>query len=114
LPQVLLIHASALAAHHLETLLTALEQRGYSRVSLEQAMRHAAYDRPTQGYTGSGGVTWLHRWAITEGLDSRIFADEPRPSDWVVEESAGDGRAQAGDTRSAADSQPCSFGSTRW
>jgi len=83
LPQTLLIHAYALNADWLDPLLDALEARGYSWVPLEEALEHPAYDRPAHGYTGPGGITWLHRWAITEGRDPAIFRGEPEVPGWV-------------------------------
>lgn len=83
IPQVLLIHAYALNADWLGDLLTALEARGYRWVELAEALEHPAYGRPADGYTGAGGITWLHRWAITEGLPGEIFRGEPEVADWV-------------------------------
>ncbi len=83
IPHVLLIHAYALNADWLDELLDALGARGYSWITLSEALRDPAYDRPIHGWTGRGGITWLHRWAITEGVDRSIFAGEPEPSDWV-------------------------------
>lgn len=83
IPQTLLIHAYALNADWLDPLLTTLEERGYRWVTLDQALEHPAYERPTQGYTGAGGITWLHRWAITEGRDREIFRGEPEVPAWV-------------------------------
>jgi peptidoglycan/xylan/chitin deacetylase (PgdA/CDA1 family) len=85
IPQVILIHAYALNADHLGTLLDRLEVRGYKWITLEAALADSVYKRPTDGYTGSGGITWLHRWAITEGLDPKIFQGEPTVPDWVAE-----------------------------
>lgn len=28
-------------------------------------------------YTGSGGITWLHRWALTQGKRGDFFQGEP-------------------------------------
>jgi hypothetical protein len=83
LPQTLLIHANALNADWLDELLDALAERGYRWVELEQAVAHPAYDQDISGYTGPGGITWLHRWAITQGMDGRIFRGEPTVPDWV-------------------------------
>lgn len=83
-PQVLLVHAYALNADWLDELLTELERRGYGWVSLESALEDPVYQRPIDGWTGMGGITWLHRWAITEGVDRSVFEDEPEPSDWVA------------------------------
>jgi peptidoglycan/xylan/chitin deacetylase (PgdA/CDA1 family) len=85
IPHVLLIHAYALNADWLDPLLDALEARGYGWIELEEALEHSAYARPTHGYTGAGGITWLHRWAITEGVDRAVFRGEPEVPAWVEE-----------------------------
>lgn len=85
IPHVLLVHAYALNADWLDELLTRLEQRGYRWIPLAEALADPVYDRPIGGYTGEGGITWLHRWAITEGLDRSIFRGEPEPPGWVAE-----------------------------
>lgn len=84
-PQSLLVHAYALNADWLGPLLDALERRGYRWITLEEATGHPAYDRPAHGHTGPGGITWLHRWAITEGLDPATFQGEPTVPSWVEE-----------------------------
>ncbi|MEN1729663.1 MAG: polysaccharide deacetylase family protein [Pseudomonadota bacterium] len=83
LPHTLLIHANALNADWLDELLDALGERGYRWVDLDTATRHPAYDREIHGYTGPGGITWLHRWALTDGVDPVIFSGEPEVPDWV-------------------------------
>jgi len=83
IPQILLIHANALNADWLGPLLEALAARGYSFISLEEALADPVYARPVDGYTGRGGITWLHRWAITEKLDRAIFRGEPEVPAWL-------------------------------
>lgn len=89
LPHVLLIHANQLNADWLDELLKRLEVIGYAWVPLEQALEDPAYARPISGYTGAGGITWLHRWALTEGMDTTVFRGEPRVSGWVEQQAAG-------------------------
>ncbi len=81
-PQVLLIHAYALNADWLGPLLTRLEKRGYQFIPLEEALKHPAYDR-LDHYTGSGGITWLHRWALTAKMNPALFRGEPLCPTWV-------------------------------
>jgi peptidoglycan/xylan/chitin deacetylase (PgdA/CDA1 family) len=83
-PQVLLIHAYALNADWLGVLLDALAQRGWRWASLDEALDHPAYRRPVHGWTGRGGITWLHRWAITADMDRSVFRGEPEVPAWVV------------------------------
>ena len=83
IPHVLLIHAYALNADWLGELLAALEQRGYRWITLDEALEDPVYQKPIHGWTGRGGITWLHRWAITEGVAPSIFAGEPEAPQWV-------------------------------
>lgn len=85
IPQVLLLHAYALNADWLDPLLTRLEARGYRFIRLEDALEHPAYALPDT-YTGPGGITWLHRWALTRGMPGSIFAGEPEVPAWVSSE----------------------------
>lgn len=65
-PQVLLLHANALATDHLGAVLTMLRDEGFAFVSLEDAMRHPLYAREDH-YAGDIGLSWLHR--IAPGLE---------------------------------------------
>lgn len=82
IPQILLLHANDLNARYLESLLSALAQRGYSFIDLETALEDPAYSSP-DAYVGPGGITWLHRWALTRGVDRSFFAGEPTTPLWV-------------------------------
>lgn len=70
LPQVLMLSASKLNALYLEDLVQMLKRRGYSFISLDAAMKDKAYQQPDK-YTGTVGISWLQRWAITKGMDFR-------------------------------------------
>ncbi len=84
IPQVLLLHANAVNAHHLAPLVDGLEARGYRFIDLETALQDPAFDSPDE-YVGPGGITWLHRWALTRDVDRSIFAGEPTTPEWVQE-----------------------------
>ena len=76
IPQILLLHANRLNADHLDAVLDVYRRRGYRFVSLAEALADSAYER-TDGYTGPAGITWLHRWALTEGKRGAFFHGEP-------------------------------------
>ena len=80
--QTLLIHASALNAAMLDRLASMFRARGYRFISLERALEDPAY-RHRDGYYGPAGITWLHRWAITDGKPGTIFAGEPSVPAWI-------------------------------
>ena len=84
LPQVLLLHANRLNAHHLDDLLAMFRRRGYGFVTIDEALRDSAYVLPDE-YVGPAGITWLHRWALTKGLRGGIFAGEPDVPAWIAE-----------------------------
>lgn len=86
LKQTLLIHANRLNADHVDGLVAMIERRGYRFISLDEALHDEAYDREDR-YTGRAGITWLHRWAITEGKSEDFFGTQPEPPAFVHEAS---------------------------
>ncbi len=74
--QTLLIHDNFLNAHFLGKLLSALQSDGYEFISLAEALEDPAYTSEDKMVT-RGGITWLHRWAVTKGVDKSFFAGEP-------------------------------------
>lgn len=81
--QVLLLHANNLNADHFGRLAEMFARRGYTFVSLEQALRDPAY-ASQDTYTGPAGITWIHRWALTQGKRGDFFAGEPEVPAWVI------------------------------
>ena len=79
--QTLLLHANRLNADAIDRLARMFEQRGYRFVSLDRAVEDPAYTL-ADTYVGPAGMTWLHRWAITQGKRG-IFAGEPTVPDWI-------------------------------
>ena len=76
IPQIFYVHASPLNADHFQDLAQMLERRGYSFVSLEQVLQDKAYSHP-DNYAGPKGISWLQRWAVTEGQGFRTEPDVP-------------------------------------
>ena len=76
IPQVFYIHANPLNADHFQDLALMLKRRGYGFVSLEQVLQDKAYSHP-DNYAGPNGISWLQRWAITEGKGFRTEPDVP-------------------------------------
>jgi peptidoglycan-N-acetylglucosamine deacetylase len=57
---ILLVHANALLAHHLDTLLGRLAEDGFRFVPLELALQDPVYQLPDD-YLGRDGLSWLYR-----------------------------------------------------
>jgi peptidoglycan/xylan/chitin deacetylase (PgdA/CDA1 family) len=82
--QVLLVHANRLNADWFGELADELAGGGRAFVSLEAALADPAYDS-ADDWTGSGGISWLHRWALTRGMPKSFYAGEPEAPGWVTE-----------------------------
>ena len=77
--QVLLIHANKINSDHFDKLADMILKRGYKFISLKEVLEDKAYNSP-DSFFGAGGISWLHRWALTEGKSKEIFkTDLPAP-----------------------------------
>ena len=85
--QVLLLHANRLNADYFDDLVLMMRRHGYAFITLDQALQDKAYES-ADTYTGLGGISWLHRWAITKGVKSRVFPDELVITEYVIKQSA--------------------------
>ena len=80
IPQILLIHCNELNAVTLRDTIARLRRRGYSFVTLDEAMKDAAYARPDT-FTGPGG-SWLSRTASVMGR--KLTAARPPLPEWIA------------------------------
>ncbi len=76
IPQILLLHASALNADSMGELLRRLQRRGYEFVTLEDVIGDPAYAH-ADGYRGRAGISWMHRWAMAEQQPKVFYQGEP-------------------------------------
>ena len=81
IPQVLLLHASALNADTLDAVMAGLAARGYRFVPLDEALADEAWRTPDR-YVGPYGPSWLHRFQLAKGRPLSV-AFEPDPPQWV-------------------------------
>lgn len=65
IPHILLIHANALNADHLDALLALLVERGYQFIALEEALKDTAYALPES--STRYGFSWIRRWRLAAG-----------------------------------------------
>ncbi len=80
IPHVLLLHTNSLNAVYLDDLLELLIERGYSFITLDQALEDPIYQRPLGGH--EAGLSWIHRWRLAEGGEIRWGPDA---HDWIRE-----------------------------
>jgi peptidoglycan/xylan/chitin deacetylase (PgdA/CDA1 family) len=81
--QVLLIHANSVNADHFGEMVRMLRRRGYRYITLDEALTDSAYGS-ADTFTGAGGISWIHRWAITRGVPKDFFRGEPATPDFVM------------------------------
>ena len=86
IPHTLLLHANALNSKALDSLAIMLRGRGYRFIPLGEALEDPAYKMPDT-YYGPSGISWLHRWAMTRGMDKSVFAGEPVVPAWIEQAS---------------------------
>lgn len=81
--QILLIHVNQLNAICLEDMVQRLKKRGYSFISLDEALKDKAY-QTSDSYIGKFGLSWIFRWALT--LNKKIDrSKEPDPPQFVMD-----------------------------
>lgn len=90
---MLLLHANALNADHFDALAQMIARRGYRFIPLDRALTDPAYD-PEDRYTGPSGITWLHRWVLTQGKRGAFFAGEPAVPEAIIKDAAAAGVRQ--------------------
>lgn len=82
--QVLLIHVNRLNADWFEALADRLRASGHTFIDLESALADPAY-ASEDTWTGAGGISWLHRWALAADVEQSFFAGEPSTPQWVLD-----------------------------
>jgi peptidoglycan/xylan/chitin deacetylase (PgdA/CDA1 family) len=83
IPQTLLIHTNDITADCLDEMLERFEARGYRFITLDEAMKDAAY-QTKDTMVANRGPTWLWRWMKSLGMNVS-FKDDPEPPKWVMD-----------------------------
>jgi len=81
--QIFLFQVNELNAECLPDLLERLKKRGYSFITLDQALQDKAYQIPDE-YIGPGGFSWLHRWTFNLRQPINVRA-EPEPPKFILD-----------------------------
>jgi hypothetical protein len=53
-----------------------MKRRGYTFVTLEEALKDPAYAEPDALY--KNGVSWIHRWRMAKGLEQKWEPEAPK------------------------------------
>ncbi len=79
---ILLIHANTLNADYYGKLCEMIQAEGYKFISVEEALKDEAY-KTKDTFAGAGGISWIHRWAVTQGKKKDFFGNEPSVPDYI-------------------------------
>ena len=82
--QILLIHANLLNAHYLDDLMKVYKGHGYTFVSQGEALEDPAYQEKVTRF-GDWGISWLDRWALSQGKKGDFFQADPKTPDYIRE-----------------------------
>lgn len=74
--QTLLLHANEINADRFDELASMMKRRGYTFVTLEEALKDPAYNEPDALY--KNGVSWIHRWRASKGLEQKWEPEAPK------------------------------------
>jgi peptidoglycan/xylan/chitin deacetylase (PgdA/CDA1 family) len=78
-PQILLLHANTLNADRFHAVAEALKRRGYTFVSVAQALEDPVYGLRDE-FVGAPSNSWFNHWEITAG---RPPVPTPGPPEWI-------------------------------
>ncbi len=84
IPQILLIHASLLNADYIQALAEIYTKNGYKFTTIDQTMSDKAYKTPITKF-GKYGISWLDRWAISQGKSGDFFKGDPETPKYVAD-----------------------------
>lgn len=73
--QVLLLHAHELNADYFDKLAAMMRRRGYSFITLDEALKDKTYGLPEAQM--KNGVSWIHRWRTAKNLPIINEPNEP-------------------------------------
>ncbi len=74
--QIFLGHDNLLNARYLTSVIQQLIQRGYSFISLDEALEDPVYETE-MAYHGKWGFSWIYRWIENEDSRSNLMRQEP-------------------------------------
>lgn len=87
IPHVLLCHASLLNADYMPQLAEMCIKNGYALIDQSQALLDSAYDTPISKF-GTWGISWIDRWALSQGQKGDFFKNDPETPAYIKELSS--------------------------
>lgn len=80
--QILLLHTSSLNSDYVDSLAFIFRRNNYDFVSMDEALRDDVYKSNITVY-GDWGISWIDKWALSQGKTGSFFKDEPTTPDYI-------------------------------
>jgi peptidoglycan/xylan/chitin deacetylase (PgdA/CDA1 family) len=80
--QILLLHASFLNSDYIDSLAIMFQKNNYAFISIDKALKDKVYKYDITRY-GDWGISWIDRWALSQGKKGDFFKDEPITPDYI-------------------------------
>lgn len=80
---ILLLHASLLNADYTDSLAAMYRKNNYDFITIEKALEDSAYETDVTVF-GKWGISWIDRWALSQGKKGDFFRDEPATPEYIV------------------------------
>lgn len=80
---ILLIHANSLNADYYDKLCEMIRSSEYTFISHDEALTDEAF-KSKDTFIGAGGISCIHRWAVTQGKKKDFFGDEPMTPKYIM------------------------------
>jgi len=80
--QILLVHASSLNSDYVDSLAVMFKRNNYEFISLDKALEDKAYHSEITKY-GNWGISWIDKWAMSQGKKGDFFKDEPNTPEYI-------------------------------
>jgi len=79
----LLLHANLLHADNLQLVINMLKKLNYKFITIDEALTDSAYTH-FDTFNKAGGISWIHRWAYSEGKRGIFFKGEPNTPEFIM------------------------------
>lgn len=80
--QILLLHASSINSDFVDSLAFVFRKNNYDFVGMDQALKDDVYKTNITVY-GKSGISWIDKWALSQGKKGSFFKDEPTTPDYI-------------------------------
>jgi peptidoglycan/xylan/chitin deacetylase (PgdA/CDA1 family) len=80
--QILLLHASSINSDYVDSLALMFQRNNYIFVSMDKALEDEVYKTDITVFS-NWGISWIDKWALSEGKKGDFFKDEPVTPDYI-------------------------------